>query len=186
VAAVPAALLPRLPHPRHALAAALALVACLAVALVAGGGGAGADGDVRTLAGPGFELDRPAGWSLAAPAELARTPDRPVAILRRPDRRGVVVVRARGPLAGPLPALASELGRELGARMPGMRPVGARVVRLATGDALSYTFVRGAVVQSVVVAPVGARTVTIESVARGGDAALARELGGIVRSLHAR
>lgn len=184
--AAAAALAPRLRRPRPATAVAVALALLVAVAGLGAALAGGEDAGPRTLAGPGFALEHPASWRAATPAELAATPSRPLAVLRRSDRRGVVVVRQGGPLRGSLESLGRGLGRRLERRLPGVRPVGARVVQLATGPALSYTFVRGPVAQSIVVAPIGGRTVTIESVARGDADDVAREIGALVRSLRAR
>lgn len=166
--------------------AALATAAAAALALALALAGGSADADSRTVALPGgAQLDHPDGWRAAGAAEIARSAPGAAALLVRDDRRGLIVVRRRGPVRGSLPALARGLERDLRRRLPDVAPVGARIVRLATGPALSYTFVRrrSGTVHSVVAAPVAGGTVTLEAVAAGDATEVARELGAITRSL---
>ena len=170
------------------LAAALAV---LASALVAGAallwlGGEEQPG-IRTVSGAtgAFELSYPASWQAAAPHELLAAEGRPDALLRRADGRGVVSVHEQPRLDGPLSAVERGLDRRLERAMPDARHVASRVVRLETGPALSYTFVRerAGLVHGIVVAPSGSRTLMIETAARGDAADVATEIGAIVRSL---
>lgn len=187
--AIPAPARP-LPH-RTALLAAVAAV--LASALVAGAallwpGGEHAPGlGTVATAGGAFELSYPAGWEAAGPRALLAADGRPDALLRRSDGRGVVSVHEQPRLDGSLSAVERDLDRRLERSMPDARHVATRVVRLETGPALSYTFVRerSGLVHAIVVAPAGARTLVIETAARGDAAGVATEIGGIVRSLRA-
>lgn len=141
----------------------------------------------RTLAiGAGaFQLAQPTGWDAATPRQLHALDGRPDALLRRADGRGVVVVHEQPRLDGSLAAVERDLERRLGRELPDAKHVASRTVRLTTGPALSYTFVRerAGLVHGIVVAPAGARTLTFETAARGDAADVAREIGAIVRSL---
>ena len=158
-----------------------AALAATAAALLAGATLAWLGGEdqprLRAVAtsGGGFELAHPAGWRAAAPGP----------VLHRADGRGAVAVQEQPRLEGSLADVERDLERRLKRRVPDARRVAGRVVQLATGPALSYTFVRerSGLVQGIVVAPAGARTVMIETAARGDAADVAREIGVIVRSL---
>lgn len=166
------------------VAIALALGGLVAAQLLMPGS---RDGGARTItpAGASFALDYPTGWQAASPAELAANPARPAALVRRGDGRGIVMVHESGPLDGTLEALGRDLRRQVERRMPDARPVAMRTVRLSTGPALSYTFVReeSGIVQGIVAAPTPGRTYLIDSVADGDSGEAAREVGAIVRSL---
>jgi hypothetical protein len=176
----------RLLRPRRLLAAAvaLALAGLVAAQLLLF---ADEPPSLRTVTAPGgaFELDYPAGWTAADAEDLLADPARPAALVRRGDGRGLVVVHQRARLDGSLEALQRDLRRQVERRLPDARPVAMRTVRLSTGPALSYTFVReeSGLVQGIVAAPTGDRTYLIDSVAHGDAPDVARQIGAIVRSL---
>lgn len=178
----------RLPRARRVLAA---LAVAAAAALLAVGAAALAPGDdaprSRTLVAPGgaFRLDYPAGWRAASPDELRSDPARPAALVRRGDGRGIVMVHAQPALDGTLASLGRQVERQVKRRLPDARGIAMRTIRLATGPALSYTFVRerSGIVQGIVAAPAGDRTYLIDTVAQGDAPDVAREAGAIVRSL---
>ena len=186
-----------IPAPTHPLAyrtgVLATLAAVLASALVAGAallwlGGEEARGlGTVATAGGAFELSHPAGWQAATPQQLLAADGQPDALLRRADGRGVVSMHVQPRLDGSLNAVERDLDRRLERTMPDARHVATRVVRLSTGPALSYTFVneRKGLAHAIVVAPAGARTLVIETAARGDAAEVATEIGGIVRSLRA-
>lgn len=142
---------------------------------------------VRTVTGQGgaFELDYPAGWTAASPGDLRADATKPAALVRRGDGRGIVMVHERAPLDGTLESLERDLRRQVARKIPDARPVAMRTVQLATGPALSYTFVRerSGLVQGIVAAPTPVRTYLIDSVAQGDAPEVARQVGAIVRSL---
>jgi hypothetical protein len=96
----------------------------------------------------------------------------------------VVVIRRRAAVAGSLDALAGKLERRLRRELPDFRPAGARVAPVGGEQGLVYTFVRPRAnqVQSVVVAPAGDRSYTLDLVADGDAPDVARELAAMVRS----
>ncbi|MEX2196727.1 MAG: hypothetical protein WD844_15710 [Thermoleophilaceae bacterium] len=183
--AAPARLFARRPAVLATAAAVLAsaLVAGAALLLLGGGEKAG----IRTVAAAtgAFELSYPAGWEAAGPPELLATEGRPDALLRRSDSRGAVTVHEQPRLDGSLAEVKRDLDSRLERRMPDAKPVASRVVALETGRALSYTFVRerAGLVHGIVVAPLGGRTLMVETAARGDAADVATQIGGIVRSL---
>lgn len=181
--AAPARLLRR-PSRRVLTAAALLAVAAAAAVLWAGRSD---DPTVRTVATPSgaFELSYPAGWEATAPEALPAAAGGPPAMISRPDGRGAVTVHEQPALDGTLAAVERDLDRRLARQLPDAEPVASRIVQLATGPALSYTFVRKrkGLVHGIVVAPAGRRTLLIDTVTRGNAADVARQIGAIVRSL---
>jgi hypothetical protein len=164
-----------LPFAAAALAGALALALVLALL----GGDAAAPAKAQTWKAPdgSFQIVTPQGWKAVASGKAAT-------VLQRGDKRGVVVIRERAAVTGPLDRLARKLERTLRAKFADFRPAGARVATVGDGQGLVYTFVRTSSnqVQSVVVAPAGDRAYTLDLVADGDAPDVARELAGMVRS----
>ena len=183
-----AAPLPRASRRRNVLIALLAALAGAALAagvIAAGGSDPAAPQRAKELRGPGFELGYPAGWSPAPAAELAKMPGRPVAVVRRADGKGVVIVRRKGaPKDQSLKALTRDLNAGMAKRFPDFRFVSARVTRVRAGNAFLYTFLRTQqkTAQSIALVRVGRANFTLDAVAASGDVRAAREVAAIVRS----
>jgi hypothetical protein len=169
-------------------AATVLVVALVAVLALRAGGDGDGDGPAAApryrSADRAFTVAVPAGWRAAGAKELSGTPSRPAAVLRRTDRRGVVVIRKRATLARSSRSLTRDLTAQLGRRLPGLKPVGARTVRLASGPAYVYTFARpsAGTVHSIAVAPRRGGTYTIDGVASARARDAAAQIGSIVRS----
>jgi hypothetical protein len=166
-----------LPFAGAAIAGALVLALCLALL---GGDAAGpAEAKTQTWKAPdgSFSIVTPQGWKTVASGTEAT-------VLQRADKRGVVVIRERAAVTGPLDRLAGNLERTLRRKFADFQPAGARLATVGGGQGLVYTFVRTGSnqVQSVVVAPAGNRSYTLDLVADGDAPDVARELAGIVRT----
>lgn len=166
-----------LPLAGAALGGALALAAFLALT---GGGERSAQPAATptfTSAAKGFTIATPKGWKPVADGKAAT-------VLRRGDDRGVVVIHERPAVAGSLDELAAGLRRSLARKLPGAREAAVRKVAVGGAEGLVYTFVQPASgrVQSVVVAPAGDRSYTLDLVADGDAPDVARELASMVRS----
>lgn len=131
-----------------------------------------------TAAGNAFTLDVPRGWS----AVRGSDPGSPAAILRRPDGRGLVVVRRIPDLTGDLRTVARSMTARLRAELPGFRLVSARIGRVRAGAAFLYTFARGSSAEAIAVTRVKGATFRIDSVVAAGSPAAAREAGAAVGS----
>jgi hypothetical protein len=167
-----------LPFVGGALAGALVLALCLALT----GGDSGPEKVATWTPRDGaYEIAMPRGWKAAASGPAAT-------VIERADKRGVVVIRKRGAVAEPLDALAAKLERRLRKQVADFRPAGSRVATVGGAQGLVYTFVRSRSnqVQSVVVAPAGDRSYTLDLVADGDAPDVARELAAIVRSFSPR
>lgn len=166
-----------LPFAGAAIAGALLLALCLALT----GGGAAGPGVAKaaTWKAPdgSYSIVTPRGWKAVASGSAAT-------VLQRSDKRGVVVIRKRAAVNGSLKALAGALERRLRGQIADFQPAGARLTAVGGGQGLVYTFVRTKAnqVQSVVVAPAGDRSYTLDLVADGDAPDVARELAGMVRS----
>jgi hypothetical protein len=175
------------PRPRRRLIGTAGALAVLAVGLVAvlalRSGGDEPTPRYRS-ADRTFSVALPSGWRAASAAELKRAPAAPAAILRRSDRRGLVVIRRRPALARSTRSLTRDLTAQLRRRFSGLEPVGARTVRLASGPAYVYTFARpsAGTVQSLAIAPRRGSTYTIDAVASAGARDAAAQIGSILRS----
>jgi hypothetical protein len=168
-----------LPFAGAALGGALVLALCLA--LLGGGASEAAKphaGTATWKAPDGsYSIVTPRGWKAVASGSAAT-------VLERSDKRGVVVIRRRAAVSGSLDALAGKLERKLRGKIADFQPAGARLAAVGGGQGLVYTFVRPKAnqVQSVVVAPAGDRSYTLDLVADGDAPDVARELAGMVRS----
>ena len=168
-----------LPFAGAAIAGALVLALCLALT----GGGAAAGPAPKPAATTwkapdgSFSISTPRGWKAVASGPAAT-------VLERADKRGVVVVRRRAALTDPLETLAAKLERKLRRQISDFQPAGSRLATVGGGEGLVYTFVRPRAnqVQSIVVAPAGDRSYTLDLVADGDAPDVARELAGMVRS----
>ena len=165
--------------PLAGAAVAGALVLALVLALAGGDAAGPAKAKAQTWKAPdgSFSIVTPQGWQAVASGDQAT-------VLQRRDKRGVVVIRERAAVTGPLDRLAGKLERTLRRKFADFQPAGARLAPVGGGQGLVYTFVRSGSnqVQSVVVAPAGSRSYTLDLVADGDAPDVARELAGMVRS----
>jgi hypothetical protein len=175
--------------PRHRLliaavaGAAVVLVAAAVLALRPHGGDVAKPARFQS-ADHKFSLALPDGWRALRGAELAGVPSAPAAVLRRADGTGVVVVHERPALTSSTRSLTKALTTQVTRRFRDAKPVSARTVALPGGPAYVYTFARPTAgrVQSIAVAPRGARTYTLDAVAGSGARDVAAQVGAILRS----
>ena len=171
---------------RRGVIAAIAGAAVVLAAVVAGLGLRPQSDDTARFqsADQRFSLVLPDGWRALRGAELRAIRSAPVAVLRRTDGRGVVVVHERPALASSSRSLTRDLTAQVTRRFRGVQPVSARTVALPGGPAYVYTFARPSAdrVQSIAVAPRGRKTYTLDAVAGAGATDVAAQVGAILRS----
>ena len=144
--------------------------------------------DSPTLTGPDaapFQIDYPRTWKPLDRAQIANLPGQPLAVLRRTDGHGTVVVTLRPPVTTPLDKLARQLKTRLAARFDDFREVGAKIATVGGGTrALVYTFARtkSGTAQSLVVVPSGNHSFTLNAVVPPRSPEAAREVGAIIAS----
>jgi hypothetical protein len=159
-------------------------VAVVAVALLMGGGSSGGG----TVSGPNaFNISYPKTWSPLSKDKLDSLPGHPLAVLRRADGQGVVVIRSEaGAPPSDLNKLGADLARQLKRRDSSLKIHTQKIVKLRSGEALFTSYLaRTGRVQSSVVVPAGKRTFTINTFSRGGADDVAREIGKMILSFDA-
>lgn len=182
---------------RAVAAVAVLLVGVVAGVLLIGSGNETSDEDtVRTVEAGGptdaapaatpFTLSHPPSWTEIPDEQLAAVPGETLAVLRRENRSGLLVVTQQ-PVEGDvdLERLGSRLGRRIKSGLRDAREVAARPTRLPAGDAFVYSFVRrrAGTVHTVVIVPSGSVAYLLNSVVPSGDNQAAQEAGEIIRSL---
>ena len=174
----------RLPLLLSALVAAA--VAATAVMLLTGDDAKKETG--RTVSGSKqdpFEMSYPASWSSLPKTKLAKLPGRPVAVVRRKDKKGLVVVRVSPrPAPRDLRTLGADLRRQLKKGISDVQIRAAKPVKLRSGNALFLSYLRKkkGTTQTLVVVPAGKRTFTINTVSVGGANDVARQIGRMILS----
>jgi hypothetical protein len=171
------------------LAAALLLAIAAATALLLTHALSSGDGKSKALAveGPAqasFHLEYPRAWRPLEASQLAQLPGRPLAVLRRTDGHGTLVVTTRPALTTPLDRVATGLKRRLSQQFTDFREIGAKLVTLHGTRALVYTFARTktGTAQSIVVVPAGDHSFTLNAVVPPQSPQAAREVGAMVAS----
>lgn len=177
-------------RPRAALLAAGAALLFVAAALAAFAlsrpdAGSGRTPGARSIAGSpqaAFRLPLARGWQALDARALAAQPGRPLAVVRRPDGSGLIVVRAAGRAPASFEAFSRQLDREFARRLPDFERRSARVVRVEAGRALFYSYIRTrrGTAHSVVLVPAGERSFVLDTVARGGQRRVAAEIGRMI------
>ena len=140
-----------------------------------------------TLDGPAsapFHVEYPRSWRAVDAAQLAQLPGSPLAVLRRRDGRGTVVLTRRAPVTQSFDRLAPGLKRSLDRRFPDFREIGAKAIALGDSRALVYTFARTrtGTAQSVVIVPGRTQSFTLNAVVPPRSPDAAREVGAIIAS----
>jgi hypothetical protein len=173
------------------LVGVLAVAAAVVAVLIFTGGGSHKGGG-GTVSGPkdsAFQISYPNSWSPLGKDKVAGLPGHPLAVIRRNDGKGVVIVRReQGTPPANLDKLGTDLGRQLKKRMPDLKLRSSKTVKLRSGTALFTSYIRKktGTVQSVVVVPAGRKTFTLNTVSRGGADNVAREIGRMILSFNGK
>jgi len=168
-----------------------AAAVAVAVVLVTGGGGGSTKGGTVKGAGAkanAFTISYPASWKPVAKDKLAGLPGKPLAVIRRTDGKGYVVIRREPGHVKNLNNLGASLTKDLKKRIPDFTPRTSKVLTIKAGPALFASYIRKktATVNSVVVVPAGKRTFSINTVSRGGANDVARDIGRMILSFNTR
>jgi hypothetical protein len=166
----------------------LAIVAGVMVAAVAVFFAVSALTGDETVEGPNkdnaFKLVLPSSWRAFSKEELAKAPGKPLAVLRRKDGKGFLVVRRSGRLPANLNAFAGQLDKEFKSRFKDFQRQSAKTVEVRAGKAFFYSYIRksNGTVNSVTIVPAPKGTFTLNGVSKGGEKDVARELGRMIVS----
>jgi len=178
-----------LPRPRVRLilaaigVAALLMAGILAVNALTGGDRHEAS-KVTGSSADSFSLSYPDGWQPLPKKKLDGLPGKPLAVVRRKDGRGFVVLRKEKRAPHNFTQFSGQLTRALSARIPDFQKQSSRVVKLRAGKAFFYSYIRrrAGTVHSVLVVPAGERSYALNTVSRGGSEQVARETARIILS----
>jgi hypothetical protein len=173
---------------RRALAIALTVIAFLVAGLFAVKALTGEEergaGKLRGPSADSFTLSYPEGWRPLSKEELSTLAGHPLAVVRRKDGKGLVVLRREKRAPASFSEFSRELTRELDKRVPDFQRQSSRTVRIRAGTAFFYSYIRKrkGTVHSVVVVPAGDRSYAFNTVSRGGEPDVARQIARILIS----
>jgi hypothetical protein len=164
----------------------IALVACL---LINGGDNKGSS-DGHQLNGNGkndYTLSYPDSWRPLSSTELARQPGQPLAVIRRKDGKGFVVLRREGRAPRNFTGFSSDLSRALSKRVPDYQKRSSKVIKIAAGQAFFFSYIRKTkgTVHTIVLVPAGKRSYVLNTVSSGASQSVARQIARIILSFKA-
>jgi hypothetical protein len=173
-----------------ALLAIVAVVVVGVIVLTGDGDEEGNGGDkpttltVKGASGDEFTLEQPARWTAVSEEQRQALPGRPLAVLRRDDQHGLVIVNVQPGTVKNFDKQVKALDRRLAKAIPDFRKVGARIVRVKSGRALLYSYARSkrGTAHTLLVVPAGKRSYTLNGTVPAGANDAAREVGRILLS----
>ncbi len=141
-------------------------------------------GELKGSSTDAFTLTYPKGWRALSEKDLVALSGRPLAVVRRQDGRGTVILRREKRAPGDFSALSGDLTRSLEKRVPDFRRQSSRTVNIPAGKAFFYSYVRTRknTVHSILVVPAGDRSYALNTVSSGGAEDVARETAKIILS----
>ncbi len=167
----------------------VAIIAAVVIGVIALTGDDDGDtgGGTTTVTGPAgdeFTLQAPAGWTAVAADQRQAVPGDPLAVLRRDDHKGLVVVNVQPGKVKNFDTQVRTLDRRLEKAIPDFQKVGARIVEVKAGKALLYSYARRerGTAHTLLVVPAGDRSYTVNGAVPAGENDAAREMGAILLS----
>jgi hypothetical protein len=160
------------------------VVAAFLVIKSLGGDDEGKRGQLKGSSRDAFTLSYPASWRPLGKQELRALAGRPLAVLRRKDGKGFVVVRREKRAPKDFSVFSSDLTSALEKRVPDFQKRSSRVVKIRAGTAFLYSYIRKrrGTVHTVVIVPAGKRSYALNTVSRGGSEDVARQVARIILS----
>ena len=157
------------------------------IALTGDDDGDTGSGGTTTVTGPAdneFTLQVPAGWTAVPADELQAVPGEPLAVVRRDEQKGLVVVNVQQGKVKNFDAQVRTLDRRLEKAIPDFQKVGARVVEVKAGKGLLYSYARRerGTAHTLLVVPAGDRSYSVNGAVPAGEDDAAREMGSILLS----
>jgi len=171
------------------LAAFAAIIAAVVIGVMALTGDDDSDtgGGTTTVTGPAdneFTLQAPTGWTAVPADQREALPGEPLAVLRRDDQQGLVVVNVQPGKVKNFDTQVKTLDRRLKKAIPDFQKVGARIVDVKAGKALLYSYARRerGTAHTLLVVPAGDRSYTVNAAVPAGAKDAAQEVGAILLS----
>jgi hypothetical protein len=167
------------------LGAALAVAAFFVVRALNGDDGNG--GKLQDASGNRFTLNYPEGWTPLPRKEAAALKGSPIAVLRRDDRRGILIINQQRRITRNLDALSRQLDRRLKRSFNDFRKVSARAVNIKAGRGFLYSYVRtrNGTVHSILAVQTSSGGYTLNAVVRADARDVAQQVGTMFRSFDA-
>ena len=175
---------PRRPWRKRLLIAGAALAVAIAAVVLALALTGGGDGRLKGSSDDTFNLSVPEGWRALSQEELATLPGKPAAVVRREDGKGFLVIRREGKPPASIEQFSKQLDGEFQKRVPDFQKRTTRTLKIRAGRAFFYSYIRRkkGTVHGVVLAPAPKGSYVLNTVARGGEDEVARDLGKMIVS----
>jgi hypothetical protein len=172
------------------LVAFVAIIAAVVIGVIALTGDDDSDtggGGTTTVTGPAdneFTLQAPAGWTEVPADQREAIPGQPLAVLRRDDQQGLIVVNVQPGKVKSFDSQVRVLDRRLKKAIPDFQKVGARIVTVKAGKALLYSYARRerGTAHTLLVVPAGDRSYSLNAAVPAGAKDAAQQVGAILLS----
>jgi hypothetical protein len=134
-----------------------------------------------------FTVTKPTGWKQLSSDQLAQLPGAPLAVLRKTDGTGVVIINTQPETSAALPQLSDKVEANLKQQIPDFKLIGTKMINVQAGQAASITYARKkkATVNTLVVVPAGGRLYTLNATVPTGEKAAAQQIAVIISSFNA-
>lgn len=134
-----------------------------------------------------FTLSYPGSWRPLSGEELAKQPGQPIAVVRRKDGKGFVVLRKEGRAPKNFTAFSSDLSRALDKRVPDYQKRSSKVIKIAAGQAFFFSYIRKqtGTVHTIVLVPAGKQSYVLNTVSSGKSKSIARQIARIILTFKA-
>ena len=144
-------------------------------------------GKLEGGSGNRFALSYPEGWTPLSRKEVAALGGSPIAVLRRGDRRGIVIINRQRRITRDRRALSRQLDRTLKKRFRDFQKVSSRTVNVKAGRAFLYSYIRRSkgTAHSILAVQTSSGAYTLNAVVRADAREVARQIGAIFRSFDA-
>jgi hypothetical protein len=168
--------------------AGVVLIALIAFLLVRGDDNKGTSGGQLTgTANDKFTLSYPSSWRPLSSDELAKQPGHPLAVVRRKDGKGFVILRKEGKAPQNFTSFSTDLSKALEKRIPDFEKRSSKVVKIAAGNAFFFSYIRKnkGTVHTIVLVPAGKRSYVLNTVSSGTSQSVARQIARIILTFKA-
>lgn len=139
---------------------------------------------VARAATKALTVSYPSDWRRVNRSAVPTAPKDALAVLKRTDGKGIVIVRADGPAPRFDKKFTDSIDRQLKQRLPDYRLVETKIIQVRAGKALYFSYVRKTegTLRTITVIPAGSRSYVIDTISNPNARDVAKQLGEILRS----